>query len=65
MSIAESVSNQLVGLALGFCITLILISLFGHFNPFTFAAISSGTYVVVGLIRSYVIRRVFNNVGRQ
>lgn len=60
MSAVEAVVNTAIGYTISVIATLIILPLFGHAVSFGNAAWISGAFTVVSVVRSYVLRRVFN-----
>lgn len=64
-SILESIVNVVSGLVISFIIQLILYPLLGV--PLTLQQnfIASAVFLIFSMIRSYVVRRIFNNIKEE
>lgn len=58
----EILSNQAVGILIGWSIVYFLFPLFDHLDQATVATIATGLFFVASYARSYVLRRLFNRV---
>ena len=59
-SFAEALTNIAIGLTIGFISNITVLPLFGYdVNLFDATAISA-IFTVISLVRSYIIRRVYN-----
>ena len=58
----EVMSNQVVGVIGGWLIVMFLFPFFQHLEQSIVATISSAIFFVWSYARSYILRRVFNNV---
>ena len=56
----EVMSNQMIGIVLGWMIVYFLFPFFEHLNQFWVASISTVIFFVSSYTRSYILRRVFN-----
>ena len=63
MSAIEAVVNTAVGYAISVTATMIILPLFGFDVDVKKAAGISAAFTVVSILRSYVVRRVFNNLN--
>lgn len=59
----EALSNQIAGIAIGWSLVYFAFPVMGVETTVTQASISSGMFFVASYIRSYVIRRVFNQIA--
>lgn len=60
----EAVANVACGLGIAFLANLIVLPLFGLPVSFGQAAGISAVFTVISLLRSYVLRRLFNKIGK-
>lgn len=64
-SLIESVVNVLVGYVVALISQLVIFPLFGVNLPLTDNLLISASFTIVSIVRSYLIRRVFNrNLNR-
>ena len=59
----EIITNQVVGIALGWMIVYFIFPLLKELSQFELATISSCMFFASSYSRSYVIRRIFNRIG--
>ena len=64
MSWAEAGTNTAVGYAISVAATAVLLPAFGHPVSGADALGLSAAFTAVSLVRSYVLRRVFDRLGR-
>ena len=59
----EALANIAVGLSVAFCANLVVLPLFGV--PITVGQVAgvSVVFTAISLVRSYVLRRIFNMIG--
>lgn len=56
----ETLTNQIVGIILGWLIVYLLFPLFNHLAQVWVASISSAIFFISSYMRSFLIRRYFN-----
>lgn len=62
-SFVEAVANILIGFGINFAANIILLPMFGFSDLTARVAFEIGlVFTVISLVRSYVLRRVFNRV---
>jgi len=61
-SLAEAASNIAIGIAVGFVSNIVVLPLFGYDVNLTDAMGISLVFTAISLVRSYVLRRVFNKM---
>jgi uncharacterized membrane protein (DUF485 family) len=61
----ESLSNESVGYAINTAIQIVIFPMFGVFLPLAVNMVSSGVHSFFGLLRIYVIRRLFSRMGKK
>lgn len=62
-SLVEAVANIIIGFAINFTANLIILPMFGFSGLTARVAFDIGlVFTVISLVRSYVLRRVFNKV---
>lgn len=59
-SLAEALTNNAVGFGIAFGINCYLLPSVREWNPASAAGYVTGIFTVVSIIRSYVLRRIFN-----
>lgn len=59
-SVAESITNIAIGIAIGFLSNIIVLPAFGYEVTFGDATAISLVFTVISFVRSYVIRRIYN-----
>ncbi len=64
-SIIESIVNVLIGYWVAVGATQAILPLFGIPVRFDQNLAISGLFTVISLIRSYVLRRIFNRIGKK
>ena len=62
-SLVEALSNVVIGLFVDVFANWIIFPLFGWELPFWVNVLVATIYMVIGLLRSYIIRRAFNFWG--
>lgn len=62
MSLVESLSNVFVGIGVGFVSNLLVLPIFGFEVRLHEAAAITLIYTVISIVRSYVMRRVFEGI---
>ena len=60
----EVITNQVLGIAIGWCIVYFAFPIMGIEPTATQATASSAMFFVASYARSYVVRRVFNNIQK-
>lgn len=63
MSAVESVANVLIGYFVALAAQALIFPLFGIHIPASSHAAIGGLFTAVSLVRSYLLRRFFNNIG--
>lgn len=61
-SFVEAKTNAVVGLVVSWCFTYYVLPAFGFWPTASEAAAITACYFVLSMGRSYVIRRIFNNI---
>ena len=62
-SLLESITNNIVGYSVNFFMNLLILPIFG-FNPSLSQNAKIGLlFTGVSLVRSYVLRRIYNKIG--
>lgn len=64
-SLAEALANIAVGLGVSFAANLAILPAFGLAVSLDQAAGISAAFTVVSLARGYLLRRLFNKIGRR
>lgn len=59
-SLVEALTNIVIGLGVGFVSNIVVLPLFGYHVSLTDGFLISVVFTVISLVRSYVVRRVFN-----
>lgn len=60
----EVITNQIVGIIIGWLIVYLLFPLFDHLAQHWVATISTALFFVSSYARSYLIRRFFNQLNK-
>jgi len=60
----EVITNQIIGIILGWLIVFLVFPLFDYLEQYKVASISTIIFFIVSYIRTYVIRRIFNGVNK-
>lgn len=63
MSLIESLSNVVVGFGVSMLANLLILPLFGYSPGLVDAGLIGAVFTVISLIRSYLMRRLFNWIG--
>lgn len=63
MSMIESLSNVVVGFGVSMLANLLILPLFGYSPGIVDAGLIGAVFTVISLIRSYLMRRLFNWIG--
>ena len=61
-SLWEAVSNAIIGMLIGIALNYYIMPAFGFTMNVEASALLSLIYTIVGIIRSYIIRRTFNHM---
>ena len=61
----EVLTNQIVGIAIGWWIVYAIFPMLSALNQSQLASASTAIFFVASYIRSYTIRRIFNNIERR
>ena len=61
-SALEAVTNVAVGIGLAFAAQVMFFPVFGIVVPMSTHAALTGMFTVVSLLRSYILRRIFNRM---
>ena len=64
MSFVEAVTNVIVGYGIALLTQLLLFPIFGLHLAMTENVLIAGVFTIVSLVRSFVLRRVFERVRR-
>ena len=64
MSLVESVCNVTVGILVAFCANMLVLPLFGYQVSYMDGIGIALVFTVISLVRSYIVRRLFNRMGR-
>ncbi len=64
LSALEAVTNVIAGLGLAFATQIAVFPLIGVSATLSQNATLAGVFTLVSLVRSYLIRRLFNRMGR-
>lgn len=64
-SLTEAVANSLVGFTISVVVNQYLMPLFGFSVTVTQSVIIVAVYTVVSILRSYILRRVFNALSQR
>lgn len=59
-SLAESITNIAIGITIGFISNIIVLPMFGYNVTMTDGLAISIVFTAISLVRSYVVRRVYN-----
>jgi hypothetical protein len=59
-SLSESVTNILIGFTIGFVSNVTVLPMFGYAVTIADGAAISVVFTLISLVRSYVVRRVYN-----
>jgi uncharacterized membrane protein YccC len=61
----EILTNQIVGVIIGWLIVFLLFPFFSHLDQFWIATISTALFFISSYVRSYCIRRIFNGMAKR
>jgi hypothetical protein len=61
-SLLEATANVVIGFAVAFCAQVAVFPILGWHPPVSTNLAIGGIFTVVSLVRSYVLRRLFNRV---
>lgn len=60
----EVLTNQVVGIAIGWCIVYFIFPTLSSLSQSELATVSSGLFFVSSYVRSYLLRRLFNGKAK-